>query len=114
MSGHRDRETDCGGTDIGPVCPHPQLPGTYPNLRAAELASRALSDPQDQRRFLAQVRSALADDIEHGELLQPVRLRERAPPGSVKDRVRLRRELRAEQRTCLRRAPRSASCGASP
>jgi hypothetical protein len=59
---------------------HPELAGTYLKLRAAELASRALRDPQDQRRFLAQVRGALADDIEHGEPLLPVRLRE----GSVR------------------------------
>ena len=55
---------------------HPELTGTYLNLRAAELASRILRDSQDQRRFLAQVRSALADDIERGEALQPSRLRE--------------------------------------
>jgi len=35
---------------------HPELAGTYLNLRAAELAARALRDPQDQRRFVAQVR----------------------------------------------------------
>ena len=31
---------------------------------AAELASSALRDPQDRRRFVSRVRSALADDIE--------------------------------------------------
>jgi len=56
---------------------HPELAGTYLNLRAAELAARALRDPQDQRRFVGQVRRALANDIEQGEPLQPVRLRER-------------------------------------
>jgi hypothetical protein len=55
----------------------PQLVGTYLNLRAAELASRALRDPEDQKRFLAQVRSALADGIERGEPLPTARLRER-------------------------------------
>ena len=70
---------------------HPELTGTYLNLRAAELASRGLRDPQDQRRFIAQVRSALADDIERGEPLQPVRLRERAAQGSLKDRIPLNR-----------------------
>src|SRR5947207_11508600 len=59
---------------------HPELAGTYLNLRAAELASRALRDQEDQKRFVAQVRAALANDIERGEPLQPVRLRERAPP----------------------------------
>jgi len=54
---------------IGPrdaVRQHPELAGTYLNLRAAELASRALRDPEDQRRFVAQVRSGLAEDIERG------------------------------------------------
>ena len=50
----------------------------YLNLRAAEPASRVLRDPQDRQRFVSQVRSALADYIERGEPLQPVRLRERA------------------------------------
>jgi hypothetical protein len=71
---------------------HPELAGTYLNLRAAELASRALRDPEDQQRFVAQVRGALADDIERGEPLQPVRLRERAAPRAAKDRVSLTRE----------------------
>jgi hypothetical protein len=65
---------------IGPrdaVRQHPELAGTYLNLRAAELASRALRDPEDQRRFVAQVRGALADHVERGDPLQPVRLRER-------------------------------------
>ena len=59
---------------------HPELAGSYLNLRAAELASRALCDPEDQRRFVAQVRGALADHVERGEPLQPVRLRERRGP----------------------------------
>jgi hypothetical protein len=78
---------------IGPrdaVRNHPELAGTYLNLRAAELASRALRDPEDQRRFVAQVRGALADDIERGEPLQPVRLRERAQRKAVEDPERVR------------------------
>ena len=39
---------------------------TYLKVRAAELAARALRDSKDQRRFVAQVRSALADEIEQG------------------------------------------------
>lgn len=80
---------------IGPrdaVRQHPELAGTYLNLRAAELAARALRDPEDQRRFVAQVRTAFADDIGCGEPLQPVRLRERAAPRVTKDRVPLSRE----------------------
>lgn len=56
---------------------HPELAGTYLNLRAAELAGKSLRDGEDQRRFVAQVREALAAEIERGEPLQPVRLRER-------------------------------------
>ena len=67
----------------------PEVSGTHLNLRAAELASRVLTDAEDRRRFVAQVRRALADDIERGEPLQPVRLRERA---ATKDRRSLSRE----------------------
>jgi putative DNA primase/helicase len=57
---------------------HPELAGTYLNLRAGELAAQRLRDPEDRRRFVALLRSALAHDIERGEPLQPVRLRDRA------------------------------------
>jgi hypothetical protein len=63
---------------------HPELAGTYLNLRAAELASRGLRDPQDRQRFVWQVRGALADGIEWGEPLQPVRLRERTRPAPTR------------------------------
>jgi hypothetical protein len=73
-----------------PAAPqHPELAGTYLSLRAAELASTRLRDPEDRRRFVMQVRRALSDDIERGEPLQPVRLRERA---ATKDRSSLSRE----------------------
>jgi len=78
---------------IGPreaVRQHPELAGTYLNLRAAELASRGLRDPEDQRRFVAQVRGALADHVERGEPLQPVRLRERAARKIVQAPERVR------------------------
>jgi putative DNA primase/helicase len=67
--------------------PHPELAGTYLSLKAAELASQALPDPQDRRRFVAQVRGALAEDIERGEPLHPVRLRERAERRFQPDRA---------------------------
>ena len=57
---------------------HPELAGTYLSLRAAELTAGRLRDPEDQRRFVSLVRSALADSIERGDPLSPVRLRERA------------------------------------
>jgi hypothetical protein len=80
---------------VGPrdaVRQHPELAGTYLNLRAAELAAKRLRYPQDRRRFVAQVRGALAEVIERGEPLQPVRLRDRAEPRATKDRVPLSRE----------------------
>jgi hypothetical protein len=71
---------------------HPELAGTYLNLRAAELAAQRLRDPQDRGRFVSQVRTALADAIERGEPLQPVRLRERESLRREKDRAALSRE----------------------
>jgi hypothetical protein len=65
---------------------HPELAGTYLNLRAGELAAQRLRDPEDRRRFMALLRFALADDIERGEPLQPVRLRERSRAASLKER----------------------------
>jgi len=56
---------------------HPELAGTYLQIRAAEIAARAIRDPQDQRKFVEKVRGALASSIERGEPLQPVRVRER-------------------------------------
>jgi putative DNA primase/helicase len=71
---------------------HPELVGTYLQLHAAELAAKQFRDPEDQQRFVAQVRSALADTVARGEPLPPVRLRESAPEraaarsGSGRDR----------------------------
>jgi len=63
---------------------HPELAGTYLNLHAAEIASRRLRHPEDQKKFVALVRGTLADAVARGEPLEPVRLRERvsrrAPP----------------------------------
>ena len=69
---------------------HPELVGTFLQLRAAELAAQRLRDPEDQRRFVALVRGALADAVERGEPLQPVRLRSR--PGPVPQRAPQERE----------------------
>jgi putative DNA primase/helicase len=57
---------------------HPDLVGTYLQVRAAELAAKQFRDPQDRERFVQQVRSALADAVARGEPLPAVRLRERA------------------------------------
>ena len=66
---------------------HPELAGAYLRLRAAELTSRQMRDRADQRTFVAAVRRSLADSLERGEPLPPVRLRERA-----NDRARPSRE----------------------
>lgn len=54
---------------------HPELAGTYLRLKAAEIAASTIRDPEDQRRFVSLVRGALADQIERGAPLEPVRLR---------------------------------------
>jgi hypothetical protein len=69
---------------------HPELVGTYLQLRAAELASKRIRDPEDQKKFVALVRQALADSIARGEPLQPVRLRDR--PQRVPERKARERE----------------------
>jgi Large polyvalent protein-associated domain 7 len=58
---------------------HPELVGTYLQVHAAELAAKQFRDPQDQQRFMTQVRLALADSVARGEPLPPVRLREKEP-----------------------------------
>jgi putative DNA primase/helicase len=60
---------------------YPELAGTYLYLRgAAEIAQRRIRDPEDQRKFVATVRRALAESVARGEPLPPVRLRERKSP----------------------------------
>jgi hypothetical protein len=65
---------------------HPELAGTYLNLKAAEIAASTIRDPEDRRRFVSLVRGALADRIERGEPLQPGRLRERDSRSVPRDR----------------------------
>lgn len=69
---------------------HPELVGTYLQLRAAELASKRFRDPEDQKKFVALVRQALADSVARGEPLQPVRLRD--GPERVLERKARQRE----------------------
>jgi hypothetical protein len=57
---------------------HPELLGTYLQLHAAELAAKTLRNPEDQRRFVASVRTALADAVARGEPLPTVPLKETA------------------------------------
>jgi putative DNA primase/helicase len=60
---------------------HPELVASYLKLHAAKLtAVNRLRDPEDRKKFVALIRSSLADSIARGEALQPVRLRERSQP----------------------------------
>jgi putative DNA primase/helicase len=64
---------------------HPELASAYLHLRGAEeVAARRIRDPEDQRKFVSLVRSTIADSVERGEPLQPVRLRKsRAEPAKA-------------------------------
>jgi conjugative element/phage-associated large polyvalent protein len=57
---------------------YPELVGTYLQVHAAELAAKRIRDPEDQKRFVQMVRSALADSVARGEPLPAVRLKEPA------------------------------------
>jgi hypothetical protein len=57
---------------------HPELLGTYLQLHAAELVAKTIRDPGEQRRFVAGVRTALADAVARGEPLPTVPLKESA------------------------------------
>ena len=55
---------------------HPELASTYLHLKGAqEVAARRIRNPEDQRKFVALVRTALADSVERGEPLPQVKLR---------------------------------------
>jgi len=56
---------------------HPELVGTYLQIRAAELAAKKLKNPDDQSRFVSAVRTELADSVARGEPAPRVRIRER-------------------------------------
>jgi len=70
---------------------HPELLGTLLEVHLAKLAAKKL-DPKDQERFVATVRSALAERIARGEPLPAVRLRTpaRAPTPPEREPVRVR------------------------
>jgi hypothetical protein len=72
---------------------HPELVGTYLQVHAAELAAKRIRDPEDQKRFVQLVRSALADSVARGEPLPAVRLKEpaveREPKTPSRDQARV-------------------------
>jgi len=59
---------------------HPELIGTYLQVKAAELAAKQLKNPADRQQLLASVRSALADAVARGEPLPKVQVKDKAPP----------------------------------
>ena len=62
---------------------HPELVGTYLQMRAAELAAKKFQDPADRATFLTRVRAALADRVARGEPTNPILLRDRPPPAKA-------------------------------
>lgn len=54
---------------------HPELQGAYQQVHAAELAAKQFREPQEQQRFVAIVRGALADSVARGEPMPAVRVR---------------------------------------
>jgi hypothetical protein len=56
---------------------HPELAGSYLNLRAAELAARRMRNPENEKKFLEAVRNGLADSIARGDPFPQARLRVR-------------------------------------
>jgi len=68
---------------------HPELMGTYLYLKSAEeFAKQKIRDPEDQKRFVATVRQALAQSVSQGEPLPPVRLREPKTPERPAERTK--------------------------
>jgi hypothetical protein len=68
---------------------HPELQGSYLLLQAAKLgAERDIPHPGDRTRFVAHARVKIAEAIERGEPLEPVRLRERSVTRGESDKAR--------------------------
>ena len=59
---------------------HPELVGTYLQMKAAELAAKTFKDPEDRKRFVSQVRGALAQSVASGEPLPTVQIKDKPAP----------------------------------
>lgn len=59
---------------------HPELVGTYLQVKAAELAAKTFKDPEDRKRFVSQVRGALAQSVASGEPLPKVQIKDKPFP----------------------------------
>ena len=82
--------------DVAPqeaVKRHPELQGSYLKLQAVKLgAERDLKDPRERARLVTRARALIAESIERGEPLDPVRLREQGARQPATERA-VRREL---------------------
>jgi putative DNA primase/helicase len=70
----------------------PELVGAYMQVRAAELAAQQFRERSERERFVAMVRSALADAVARGEVLPKTQLRAEAKPIDRTERFRMERE----------------------
>jgi hypothetical protein len=65
---------------------HPELQGSYLKLQAVKLgAERDIKNAQERERLMARARVLIAQSIERGEPLEPVRLREPADKRQSKE-----------------------------
>jgi hypothetical protein len=65
---------------------HPELQGSYLKLQAVKLgAERDIKNAQERERLMARARVLIAQSIERGEPLEPVRLREPADKKQTKE-----------------------------
>ena len=80
LSGREDAARTFRNPKIAPqeaVKRHPELQGSYLKLQAVKLgAERDFKNPEDRERLIARARVLIAQSIERGEPLEPVRLRE--------------------------------------
>jgi hypothetical protein len=67
---------------------HPELKGPYLAVHAAELVAKRMRNSEDQARFVAIVRAALADSVSRGEPQPAVRLRNREKARTLDPRER--------------------------
>ena len=77
---------------------HPELLGAYLQMHAAELAARQFRDPQDRDRFVALVRTALADSVARGEALPAVRMRHTEVPRRMEEASARRMDRARDER----------------
>ena len=72
---------------------HPELQGSYLKLQAVKLgAERDFKNPADRERLVVRARVLIAQSIERGEPLEPVRLREPVAKKPAKEQE-IKREL---------------------